>query len=111
METSVRKLFERYERVFNAALHGDVDMDDVAALYAADFIAASRPALWVIVGFGLTVSVVGAATTTAKARRTRERIAHLFPEDESAGALGGDLGDAGGRPLRVEVPTAGNHGR
>jgi hypothetical protein len=41
METSVRKLFERYERVFNAALHGDVDMDDVAALYAADFIAAS----------------------------------------------------------------------
>jgi hypothetical protein len=41
METSIRKLFERYERVFNAALHGDVDMDDVAALYAADFIAAS----------------------------------------------------------------------
>jgi hypothetical protein len=41
LETSVRKLFERYERVFNAALHGDVDMDDVAALYAADFIAAS----------------------------------------------------------------------
>ena len=70
---------------------------------AADFIAASRPALWVIVGFGLTVVVVGAATTTATARRTTERIAHLFPEDESAGALGGDLGDAGGRPLRVEV--------
>jgi hypothetical protein len=41
METSVRKLLERYERVFNAALHGDVDMDDVAALYAADFISAS----------------------------------------------------------------------
>jgi hypothetical protein len=41
METSVRKLFERYERVFNAALHGDGDMDDVAALYASDFIAAS----------------------------------------------------------------------
>ena len=41
MEASVRKLFERYERVFNASLHGDVDMDDVAALYAAEFIAAS----------------------------------------------------------------------
>jgi hypothetical protein len=41
METSVRNLFERYERVFNAALHGDVDMDDVAGLYAAEFIAAS----------------------------------------------------------------------
>jgi hypothetical protein len=41
METSVRKLFERYEQVFNASLHGDVDMDDVAALYASEFIAAS----------------------------------------------------------------------
>jgi hypothetical protein len=41
METSVRKLFEQYERVFNASLHGDVDMDDVAALYASEFIAAS----------------------------------------------------------------------
>ena len=30
METGVRKLFERYERVFNATLHSDVDIDDVA---------------------------------------------------------------------------------
>lgn len=41
METSVRKLFERYERVFNASLHGNVDMEDVAGLYASEFIAAS----------------------------------------------------------------------
>jgi hypothetical protein len=41
METAVRKLFERYERVFNASLHGGDDMDDVAALYACEFIAAS----------------------------------------------------------------------
>ena len=41
METSVRKLFERYERVFEASLHGDGDMDEVAALYASEFIAAS----------------------------------------------------------------------
>lgn len=41
METSVRKLFQRYEDVFNAALRGDIDMDDVAALYAPEFIAAS----------------------------------------------------------------------
>ncbi|HYZ60850.1 MAG TPA: nuclear transport factor 2 family protein [Acetobacteraceae bacterium] len=41
METRVRKLFERYERVFNTSLYGDVDMDGVAALYAAEFIAAS----------------------------------------------------------------------
>jgi hypothetical protein len=41
METSVRKLFERYERVFNASLHGNGDMDEVAALYAAEYVAAS----------------------------------------------------------------------
>ena len=41
MESSVRKLFERYERLFNQALGGDADMDEVASLYASDFIAAS----------------------------------------------------------------------
>jgi hypothetical protein len=41
METSVRKLFERYERCFNRSLGGDVDLDDVASLYASEFIAAS----------------------------------------------------------------------
>lgn len=41
METGVRKLFERYERAFNASLQDNVDTDDVAALYASAFIAAS----------------------------------------------------------------------
>jgi hypothetical protein len=41
VETSVRKLFERYERFFNQSLGGDIDMDEVASLYASDFIAAS----------------------------------------------------------------------
>lgn len=41
MEMSVRKLFERYERSFNQALAGDIDMDEVASLYASDFIAAT----------------------------------------------------------------------
>ncbi len=41
METSVRKLFERYERTFNRALRGEADMDEVAGLYAAAFIAAT----------------------------------------------------------------------
>jgi Domain of unknown function (DUF4440) len=41
METSVRKLFERYERFFNQSIGGDIDMDEVASLYASDFIAAS----------------------------------------------------------------------
>jgi len=41
MESTVKELFERYERLFNQALGGDADMDAVASLYATDFIAAS----------------------------------------------------------------------
>jgi hypothetical protein len=41
METSARKFFERYESFFNQSLGGDMDMDEVAALYASEFIAAS----------------------------------------------------------------------
>lgn len=41
MEISVKKFFERYERVFNQALADDVNMEEVAALYAPEFIAAS----------------------------------------------------------------------
>lgn len=41
METDVRKLFERYEIIARASLHGHVEMDDVAALYASEFIAAT----------------------------------------------------------------------
>ncbi|MNZ33184.1 hypothetical protein D3C78_505250 [compost metagenome] len=41
MEASVRKLFERYERLFNQSLGGDMDMDEVASLYAPEFIGAA----------------------------------------------------------------------
>jgi hypothetical protein len=41
MEASVRKFFEQYERVFNQSLRDETDMDEVAALYASAFIAAS----------------------------------------------------------------------
>ncbi len=41
MEGSVKELFRRYERCFNQALGGDVDMDEVASLYAAEFIGAA----------------------------------------------------------------------
>lgn len=34
-------LFARYARCFNAALGGDMDMDEIARLYATEFIAAS----------------------------------------------------------------------
>lgn len=41
METSVREFFGRYESFFNQSLGGDMDMDEVASLYASEFIAAS----------------------------------------------------------------------
>ena len=41
MEAAVRKLFQRYERFFKRSLGGDVDRDEIASLYASDFIAAS----------------------------------------------------------------------
>lgn len=41
METRVRTFFERYERLFRRSLAGDVDHDELAALYASEFIAAS----------------------------------------------------------------------
>jgi hypothetical protein len=41
MENSVRKFFERYESFFKRSLGGDIDMDEVASLYASDFIAAT----------------------------------------------------------------------
>lgn len=41
METAVRALFGRYEDLFAQALAGEVSMDEVATLYAAEFIAAS----------------------------------------------------------------------
>jgi hypothetical protein len=40
-ETSVEKFFERYESFFNQSLGGDIDMGEVASLYASAFIAAS----------------------------------------------------------------------
>lgn len=41
METAVKKLFERYEDLFKRALAGAVEMEEVAALYTTDVIAAS----------------------------------------------------------------------
>lgn len=41
MEESVRQLFARYERLFMEGFAGTADMEDVATLYASEFIAAS----------------------------------------------------------------------
>ena len=41
METRVRELFERYERSFNQAMSGELNMREVASLYASHFISAT----------------------------------------------------------------------
>lgn len=41
METIVKRLFERYESLFNQALCGTTSMDEVVTLYASEFIAGS----------------------------------------------------------------------
>ena len=45
MEASVRKLFERYERLFNQTLGGDMDARELASLYASCFIASTPTGL------------------------------------------------------------------
>ncbi len=41
-EDAVEKLFKRYERLFNQAIGSEgVDMDDIASLYASEFIGAA----------------------------------------------------------------------
>jgi hypothetical protein len=41
MKARIQALFNRYEQCFNQALAGDVDLEQVAAFYAPEFIAAS----------------------------------------------------------------------
>ncbi|UFM65582.1 nuclear transport factor 2 family protein [Paracoccus sp. MA] len=41
MEDIIRAFFARYEQLFARALAGEADMEEVAALYAPEFIAAS----------------------------------------------------------------------
>lgn len=41
MESAVRKLFARYEDLFNQSLDGRLDLDEVASLYASEFIGAA----------------------------------------------------------------------
>jgi len=41
LETGVRAFFARYESTFNRALGGEAEMEEVAALYAPEFISAT----------------------------------------------------------------------
>lgn len=41
LEENVKKLFDRYEHFFRQSLGGDINADEMAALYTSDFIAAT----------------------------------------------------------------------
>lgn len=64
------------------AIVGSVVSSHITGPIAVGFVAASRPAMWVIVGLGLAVLIVGLLTTGSRAHRSVDRIAHLFPHDE-----------------------------
>ncbi|MER8554054.1 DUF4440 domain-containing protein [Mesorhizobium sp. M0976] len=85
MEASVRKLFERYERFFNQSLGGDMDMDEVASLYASDFIAASPAGVMTGKNDGQLKQVMAQGYAHYRAIGTKEmriRNLRLSPIDE-----------------------------
>jgi hypothetical protein len=85
MEASVRKFFERYESFFNRSLGGDTAMDEVAALYAAEFIAASPAGLMTGKNNGQLKQVMAQGYARYRAIGTKEmriRDVRLSPIDD-----------------------------
>ena len=64
MEAKVRAYFDRYERLFNRSLHGEIDLDAIAAQYASAYIAASPAGVQV----GVNDAAFRRATTEVYAR-------------------------------------------
>ncbi|MER5768209.1 MFS transporter [Streptomyces sp. NPDC001985] len=82
--------------VIGTVLAAGVTVGATGPGYADAFVAASRPAWWIIAGCGLSVLVVGALTSGAWARRTASRCAGRLAEPaEPAGA---ETSRPGGRP-------------
>ena len=84
MEASVRKFFERYQSLFNRSLDGDADMDEVAALYAAEFIAASPAGVMAGKNDGRLKQVMAQGYARYRAMGTKEmriRDVRLSPID------------------------------
>lgn len=63
-----------------------------AAATADEFIAAGRPAWWIIAGCGAAVLLLGALTTGRWARATARHTAELFEDDEPSAAAAGAAG-------------------
>lgn len=85
MEPSVRKFFERYESVFNHCLGGDMEMDEAAALYAPEFIAASPAGVTTGKNDEQLTQVMAQGYARYRAMGTKEmriRDIHLSPIDD-----------------------------
>jgi hypothetical protein len=85
VETSVRSFFERYASVFNQALDGDANMEEVAALYAPAFIAASPAGVTTGKNDGSLQSMMAQGYARYRAMGTKEmriRDIRISPIDE-----------------------------
>lgn len=85
METSVRQLFERYERAFKHALGGDTDMREVASLYASCFISATPTGLMTGRNNDQLKQVMAQGFTRYRAMGTKEmriRDVRVYPIDD-----------------------------
>jgi hypothetical protein len=85
MESAVRKLFERYESFFNRSLGGDMDMGEVASLYASEFIGAAPAGVMTGKNDDQFKQVMAQGYAHYRAIRTKEmriRNVRLSPIDE-----------------------------
>ena len=85
METAVRSLFGRYQRFFNRALAGDVDLSEGTSFYAPAFIAASPAGIVTGKNDTQLVEVMAQGYERYRAMGTREirlRDVRLSPMDE-----------------------------
>ncbi|HEX3771157.1 MAG TPA: DHA2 family efflux MFS transporter permease subunit [Polyangiaceae bacterium] len=53
---------------------------------SADFAQATRPVWWLVVGYGVTILLLGLASTGARARESARRVAYLLDEPEPGAA-------------------------
>jgi hypothetical protein len=85
METSMRTFFERYASVFQRSLNGDMDMDEVAGLYASEFIAASPAGVTTGKNDDQLKQVMAQGYARYRAMGTKEmriRNVHISPMDD-----------------------------
>ncbi len=85
MEPAVRDLFQRYQRFFNRALFGDLDMAEAASFYAAAFIAASPAGITTGMNDDQLQEIMKQGYARYRSTGTKEmqlRDLHLSPMDD-----------------------------